>query len=347
MKSRIVHRIKIKKLIKKYEDHIKKGSLFVILLFLAIVLYSTGVYWNFIYKGAHFQTLDRENNKQQLDSELLKKIQHSSFEVIERDKGRVSNQNEGPETIGEPEILPLDELEKLEQQDPEKTGEPTREITKNDLLGKIDPSTDSRFIRVPQKYLVYKNSGMYLRSEVWNAFHSMAKAANHDGIDIRVASGLRKFRQQKDIWQSKWDGIKKTQFGYLSDTMTDREKVTSILVYSAMPGTSRHHWGTEVDINSVSPYYFTTDEGQKVFEWLKRNAHEYGFCQTYTKDNPVGEGYRTEPWHWSYVPLSRKFLEKYKQEIANSDIQGFPGSGLAQELNTIENYVLNIDESCK
>jgi len=45
-----------------------------------------------------------------------------------------------------------------------------------------------------------------------------------------------------------------------------------------MPTASRHHWGTDVDINSVDPDYFMNGTGLKEYEWLKKNAYKYGFC---------------------------------------------------------------------
>jgi D-alanyl-D-alanine carboxypeptidase len=55
-----------------------------------------------------------------------------------------------------------------------------------------------------------------------------------------------------------------------------------IMNYSAMPQASRHHWGTDVDINSVEPEYFESGQGLKEYTWLQENAWKFGFCQPYT-----------------------------------------------------------------
>ena len=76
------------------------------------------------------------------------------------------------------------------------------------------------------------------------------------------------------------------------------ERARMILTYSSMPGTSRHHWGTDMDLNKDNNGYFATGEGLKVYEWLQAHAHEYGFCQPYTPKGPNRpEGYNEEKWH--------------------------------------------------
>jgi zinc D-Ala-D-Ala carboxypeptidase len=52
--------------------------------------------------------------------------------------------------------------------------------------------------------------------------------------------------------------------------------------YSSMPGTSRHHWGTDVDLYALDDIYFTYGDGKIVYDWLLANAANYGFCQPYT-----------------------------------------------------------------
>lgn len=114
-----------------------------------------------------------------------------------------------------------------------------------------------------------------------------------------------------------------------------------------MPGTSRHHWGTDIDINSVNNSYFNSSKGIKVYNWLVDNAANYGFCQTYT---PKGEsrenGYEEEKWHWSYMPLAKDYMELFKNEVTYSDLKGFAGDETAEKLKVIENYVMSINKDC-
>jgi len=115
-----------------------------------------------------------------------------------------------------------------------------------------------------------------------------------------------------------------------------------------MPSTSRHHWGTDIDLNNFNNSYFESGEGLKVFEWLEQHAHEYGFCRPYTaKDSLRPNGYNEEKWHWSYTPLSDKFTDIAAQHLKDNMIQGFLGSQVADELDVVENYVLGINHGCR
>ena len=120
-----------------------------------------------------------------------------------------------------------------------------------------------------------------------------------------------------------------------------------ILEYSAAPTTSRHHWGTDIDINDADPEYFETEQGKKEYEWLKANAPEFGFCQVYnTKDEGRMSGYNEEKWHWSYLPLAITLTQEYKEIVKEKDIFGFPGDEFVAEQNLIEDYVLSINPAC-
>ena len=134
----------------------------------------------------------------------------------------------------------------------------------------------------------------------------------------------------------------------LSKNIPDgRERFEKILEYSAVPGTSRHHWGTDIDINGVDPKYFETAEGEKVYAWLTENAPLFGFCQSYTlkgQDRPTG--YYEEKWHWSYLPLAKIFTEEYKNLIKEEDITGFLGDKYVVGQDLINNYVLGINPDC-
>ena len=187
-----------------------------------------------------------------------------------------------------------------------------------------------------------------LRKEVLDAFLKMAEVAQKDGVELNVTSATRNFDYQKEIWNNKWTGISFVDGKDLSKSIQDGfERFEKILEYSAVPGASRHHWGTDIDINSVIPKFFETGEGKKVYEWLKINAPLFGFCQTYNEKNEERlTGYNEEKWHWSYLPISRELTQKYKKLIKDEDIKGFLGDEFVAQENLINNYVLAINPDC-
>ena len=125
-------------------------------------------------------------------------------------------------------------------------------------------------------------------------------------------------------------------------------RALNILKFSSMPGTSRHHWGTEIDINSFNNSWFTYGEGLRLFNWMNNNAAKYGFHRPYTaKNKNRPNGYNEEKWHWSYTPLSIPMLRDAYQALSNDDIRGFSGSNTASKIGIKENYILGVDKSCQ
>ncbi len=215
------------------------------------------------------------------------------------------------------------------------------------LMGKFEPSTSPNFVLIPNDYNIggYK---MYLRKETLKAFLNMQKAAEKEGIELKIASATRNFEYQKDLWNKKWTGYTLVDGKDLSKSIPDgRERFEKILEYSAVPGASRHHWGTDIDINNANLAYFETTYGKKVYEWLAEHALDFGFCQTYTlKGENRPTGYNEEKWHWSYLPLAREFTQEYKNLIMNSDIVGFGGEEYVVNFDLLNNYVLSVSPDC-
>ncbi len=210
------------------------------------------------------------------------------------------------------------------------------EFSKKELLGQIDYASSDRFAQIPSEFTT-KNE-VYLRTEALDAFKKMFFAAKECGVDLQIISAARNFDYQKGIWERKWKDGK-----YIKHFGADRAK--AIMRYSSMPGTSRHHWGTDIDLNNLNDSYFLKGEGKIVYEWLCSHANSHGFYQTYTSKESGRTGYEEEKWHWSYLPISKLLLEKYNSEISYSDIENFNGSESAENLGAIENYVNGIEKS--
>ena len=214
-----------------------------------------------------------------------------------------------------------------------------KKIDKNILLGKLDYKKDSNFSIVNTKY---SSKTIYLRNEVLLKFDEMYNAALKQGIKLLVISGTRSFNHQKYIWDRKWaKNIMK---------MDSISTIKEILKYSSMPSTSRHHWGTDIDLNNLQNSYFEKGEGKKIFDWLVKNAFKYGFHMTYdNQEESKRTGYKMEKWHWSYMPISEQYLLQFSQDIKYEDICSFKGSKFAchEDIDIIKNFVNGINTDFK
>jgi LAS superfamily LD-carboxypeptidase LdcB len=211
------------------------------------------------------------------------------------------------------------------------------EVDENFLLGKTSFESDGRFSLVPSSR---STKSCYLLVEVNWAFEQMAAAAEKEGVVLKVISGGRNFNMQKSIWERKWNARR-------PNFKSDKETALDILKYSSMPGTSRHHWGTDLDINSLEPSYFASGKGKKEYDWLQKNAGSFGFCQTYDNKQTSGRsGYSEEKWHYSYMPISIVFLSQYNELITSEKLTGFLGSATSKEVDVIRDYVNGICPNC-
>lgn len=213
------------------------------------------------------------------------------------------------------------------------------------VMGRFDPANHPDFVPVDSLYA--DRSGMYLRREAYEAFLKMRAHAERDSIILLIRSAARSFDTQKKIWEDKWLGVQLIEDGEnLSETTPDpKERALKILRFSAMPGSSRHHWGTDIDLNDFENAWFSSGEGLALYEWLTAHAHLYGFCQPYTADRP--HGYQEERWHWSYMPLAEPLTAFARKHLRNDLIDGFLGSEAAVSIDILHRYVLGINSECR
>jgi LAS superfamily LD-carboxypeptidase LdcB len=222
---------------------------------------------------------------------------------------------------------PIDTIKSIENRN--------QTITKVFILGKFEYKTDTTFTKVN---LEHATKTLYLNKDVYSAFTRMYNAAKQEGIALKILSGTRNFEEQKMIWKRKWEKHK---------SIEPTERAKKILEYSSMPSSSRHHWGTDLDLNSLSNSYFSGGKGKVIYDWLNANANDYGFYQVYTEKENGRTGYNLEKWHWSYLPLASEYLKFYNTNITYKDINGFKGAELAKGLNIIEGYVNGISKKAK
>ncbi|HON78824.1 MAG TPA: M15 family metallopeptidase [Spirochaetota bacterium] len=175
----------------------------------------------------------------------------------------------------------------------------------NYLSGKFDPLRHPLFVRLSDLGIPCDRPH-YLRRDTAEALKKMYTALKKDlpGVKFWVQSSTRNWFSQKSIWERKWKFYKKQ-----NPALPDREIALLILRYSSMPGTSRHHWGTDFDINILRNDYYGSGEGKKLYTWLRANAGRFGFCQPYTAGRT--SGYAEERWHWSYVPVASELQRQW------------------------------------
>ena len=216
------------------------------------------------------------------------------------------------------------------------------------IMGKFDPVTHPDFVVIPAKYR--DNEVRYLRKDVLEAFVRMHDAALKDGIKLTIISATRNFDNQKRIWENKWTGKTQLSDGVnaFRDIPDPLSRARKILQYSSMPGTSRHHWGTDIDLNNLNNAHFTKGDGLKMYQWMQAHAHEYGFCQPYTAiGTDRNTGYFEEKWHWSYMPIAAILTEQVKLHIKNEMISGFHGAETVGKIDMLNNYMLGISPVCQ
>lgn len=181
-----------------------------------------------------------------------------------------------------------------------------------------------------------------LHYEVVAAFLAMRDAAAIDGIDLSPRSAFRDLDTQVSIWNRKWSGERPLydRAGQLLDRsrIADSDAVDAILCWSAVPGGSRHHWGTDVDVIDAAavPAGYTVELVSREYAaagifagltaWLDKNMRRFGFFRPYATDRG---GVSPEPWHLSYAPVALPALESLslsmlRQVIDSSAIAGKP-----------------------
>ena len=175
---------------------------------------------------------------------------------------------------------------------------------------------------------------------VARAFLRMRAAAAVDGIDLAPASSFRDFATQVRIWNEKWTGLRplldRDGRPLVAGRLTPAERVRAILAWSAPPGASRHHWGTDLDVYDraalapgarlglVPAEYAPQGPFGALSAWLDGHMHRYGFYRPYATDRG---GVSPEPWHLSHWPTAREAsrrlrLATLRRAIGEADLEG-------------------------
>jgi LAS superfamily LD-carboxypeptidase LdcB len=192
------------------------------------------------------------------------------------------------------------------------------------------------------------------------AFLAMRAAAARVGIDLEAASAFRDFERQRQLWNAKFRGerpLLDAQGRPLDVTrLEEPQRIEAILLWTALPGASRHHWGTDLDVidrAAVPTGYevqLAADEYApgamfgRLGAWLEANMRHFGFFRPYASGKG---GVRPEPWHLSFAPVARRALAAHEVTTLADALQGQEVLGLAAVLARLaqihERYVRTID----
>jgi len=204
----------------------------------------------------------------------------------------------------------------------------------------------------------------YLHANIINDFVALQSAAASAGFDLCIASSFRDFNRQSAIWNAKFSNkrvvLNKAQQAVELNSLSDIEKCTAIMLYSALPGASRHHLGTDLDIfdkGAVSDDYelqLTPDEYQhggpfaELSQWLDTHLAEFGFYRPYQHD--LG-GVAPELWHISHIAQSEQLMRHLSVEVLHNCIKESDLLGKDAILTHLpalyERFVLNVSPPAK
>jgi LAS superfamily LD-carboxypeptidase LdcB len=210
-----------------------------------------------------------------------------------------------------------------------------------------------------ESHIIWLDDFTGIHQQALPAWKAMSKEAKLAGFDLKIASGYRGFDRQLSIWNRKFSGqlAIKDQQGEILDinTMTDKEIVQSILYFTVLPGASRHHWGSDIDIYATNllsynqklqlePWEFSENGPfYSLSQWLTKNASRFDFYFPYDK---FRGGVAIEPWHISYWPIAKHgekslTIESIQSVISRTEILG--KNEITLELSNIyQNYIQNI-----
>ncbi len=203
--------------------------------------------------------------------------------------------------------------------------------------------------RVRTHIIQNENPRFAVHRDVLKPYQALCSAARADGFEIEAFSAFRDFDAQLSIWNRKFKGERvihdRNSQPLNHATMTNDQRVEAILFWSALPGASRHHWGTEIDViarNIVPENYDiqllpTEYEPGGVFfefnQWLTTNMETYGFFRPY---HEFRGGVSQEPWHLSYWPISKNALEQFELPMLIEAIQASSIEGKDNILKVID-----------
>lgn len=172
----------------------------------------------------------------------------------------------------------------------------------------------------------------FVHAQVLPDFLRLQRAALEHGFELRIISSFRSRERQLKIWNEKVLGVRPVhdESGVPLDVslLSPSELMISILRWSALPGASRHHWGTDIDVFDARTQQEsevklsaaeTADDGpaSRMHDWLDDHLNEFNFFRPYSSDRG---GVSPERWHLSHQPNARRMMENYSLSLFRKNV---------------------------
>jgi len=198
---------------------------------------------------------------------------------------------------------------------------------------------------------------------VLSPLSELMSASRRAGFDLRVVSGFRSYHRQLMIWNNKCRGLRHTYDAQGKpldlSCLSSQQKIYAILRWSALPGASRHHWGSDCDIYdaaAVSASYQLQLQPEEylgdgpfapMMHWLHHYLQENNspdFYRPYCIDHKreanadasnYPQGVAVEPWHISYRPVSTICAQQLSLSLLREQLQSSTAEGGIDEKVTI------------
>jgi len=178
--------------------------------------------------------------------------------------------------------------------------------------------------------------GVPVHMEVMKPFRDLQEEGRRAGFELEILSGFRSFETQLSIWNRKAEGklpvLDSDALPLNIEDLTPEELVLAILRWSALPGASRHHWGTDLDVFDAAarPRGYEIELVPEevnpggmfgpLHDWLDQRIADsaaFGFFRPYDLDR---NGVAPERWHLSHGPVADGYLTKLSLEILKSTV---------------------------
>lgn len=223
-------------------------------------------------------------------------------------------------------------------------------------------NTDILFGKTQEHLVPVEGTKFLVHNQMLHDFLKLQQSARADGFDLSLVSAFRDYERQLKIWNAKASGerilLDDQEKPIDLSRLSPPEIVFSILRWSALPGCSRHHWGSDIDVfdaltQKASDVKLVPSEcidngpSAQLHEWLDdRMAQKksYGFFRPYATDKG---GVSPERWHLSYFPISRRVIDVYtfslfKKNIEESEVM-FKEIILDHADDIFQRYLLSFD----